>query len=582
MNSDPSRRSPTARRRPGALLACALVLAAPAYGATTFADRVFVHGAVLTADDRDTVAEALAVRGNTILAVGTDAEVRRHIGPRTEVVDLAGRALTPGLIDTHGHFAEDAARAEQGRIDLTGVRSVDELVARVRERAAAAAPGAWILGDGWDEGKFADGRPPSAADLDAVSGGHPVFLTQTTGHYAVANSRALELAGVTPALRDPVAGTIDRDPAGRPTGVLREAAQELVASRVPRPTPAERQAAIVKILAAAHREGLTAIKEIADRDTWEAYLALARARRLEARVCVLILAGTTLDSARAALATIEGGRRAARSVGDRLRACGAKIFMDGSAVARTAWSYEPWYRDAATPDAGATGYPSVDPAVFREQFHLFHAAGVQVGTHAIGERAIDWVVDTYAAELAEHPRRGLRHTIIHAYLPTPHAIETMGALQRDYDAGYPEVQPGFLWWLAGGYARSFGPARLPRTMPLRSYLEHGVRFGAGADYPVIPLAPRYGLWAAVAREAQDGSHPYGTAEAIDVHAALAAYTRWAAPLLGFETFAGQLKPGARADLAVWHRNPYRVSPGELKDLACDLTLLDGRVVYRAP
>ena len=218
----------------------------------------------------------------------------------------------------------------------------------------------------------------------------------------------------------------------------------------------------------------------------------------------------------------------------RLLACGAKIFMDGSTAARTAWVSQPWHKNSTEIDEGNFGYPTMEPEVYRQMVRLFHQAAVTVGTHAIGDRAIDWVVDTYALVLKETPTPGLRHTIIHAYLPTPHAITTMATLEKQYDAGYPELQPPFLWWLGKTLSASLGPDRLPLAMPLKTYLDHGVRWGGGSDHYVAPYPARYGLWASVERESLAGTHPFGMSEAVDIHTALRSYTAWAAPLLFLE------------------------------------------------
>ena len=278
---------------------------------------------------------------------------------------------------------------------------------------------------------------------------------------------------------------------------------------------------------------MTAVKDPwIERPTWDAYVELLREGKLTERVCVLWSAGNTLDSARKALAEIQAQPRPPQSLGDgRLLSCGAKIFMDGSGGARTAWMYKDWNKDSTGVDAGNSGYPALDPEVYRQQVRLFHDAGVHVGTHAIGDRAIDWVVDTYAQVLAEKPTRGLRHSIIHANIPTDHAIATMALLQSKYDAGYPEAQAPFTWWIGDTYAGNFGPERSQRLMPLKTYLDKGIIWGGGSDYPVTPLPARYGLWASVEREALKGTfgpHPFGTAEAVDIHAALRSYTLWAA------------------------------------------------------
>jgi predicted amidohydrolase YtcJ len=562
--------------------------AAPGRGAATApprADLVLFNGTVLTVDGRDSVARALAVRKGKIVAVGTDAQILSLAGARTRRIDLNGRTATPGLIDSHAHIA-DGGVAELYHVKLSDVASVAEAVQRVREGIARLKPGEWLLGDGWDEGKLAERRYLTAADLDPVSPDNPVWLNQTTGHYGVANSAALKLAKISAGMPDPKAGTIDRDPNGTPTGVLKESAQDLVGDLIPPPSPEQRRAGILESIDLLHREGMTAVKDPwITRPTWDAYAELLREGKLDERICVLWSAGSTLESARAALAEIQAQPRPPHSLGDgRLLSCGAKIFMDGSGGGRTAWMYADWNRNSTGVDAGNRGYPSVDPQVYRQQVKLFHDAGVHVGTHAIGDRAIDWVVDTYAQVLAEKPTRGLRHSIIHANIPTDHALETMALLQKKYDAAYPEAQAPFTWWIGDTYAGNFGPERSQRLMPLKTYLNRGIIWGGGSDYSVTPLPARYGLWSSVEREALKGTYgrqPFGTAEAVDIHAALRSYTLWAARQLFLDTRTGSLEPGKDADIAVWDQNPYSMPSAELRNLHCELTLLGGAIVYNA-
>jgi predicted amidohydrolase YtcJ len=542
------------------------------------ADMVLVHGTVLTVDAEDSVAQAIAVRDGKIVAVGTDAQVMKLAGARTRVVDLHGRTATPGMIDTHSHYAEAGAE-DLFAIKLDDATSIAEIVNRVKKRAAAAKPGEWVQGRGWDEGKLAERRYVYAADLDAVSPQNPVILVNTTGHYATLNSYALRRAGITDTTANLANGTIDRDAAGHLTGVLKEGALAPVRSLVPKFTEEQIEQGILKEIDDLHREGVTAFKDTATPDQWKALHELNEQGRLDERVCMLWRAGETVATAEETLAEMQKASPTPREYQQgRLAACGAKIFMDGSAISRTAWSYEPWMKNGVL-DAGNTGYPNIDPQVYRQMVRLFHQAGISVGTHAIGDRAIDWVVDTYAVVENEKPTVGLRHSIIHAYLPTDPAVEEMAALQKEYDAGYPEVQPVFLWWLGESLPPSLGAERLARTMPLKTYLERGVRWSAGTDYGVAPLAPRFGLWASVEREALDGTKPYGTAEAVDVHVALRSYTAWAAPELFLEKEIGTLEAGKRADIAVWDQNPYTMPSAKLKDLKCEMTIVDGKVVY---
>jgi predicted amidohydrolase YtcJ len=544
------------------------------------ADIVLINGTILTVDPQDSTAEALAIRAGKITAVGTRQQILALTGSHTQIIDLHGRTATPGLIDTHGHY-QDGGVDQLYNIPLSDATSIAEIVRRVQAKAATAKPGEWIRGAGWDEGKLAENRYVYASDLDKVSPNNPVYLRNTTGHYAAVNSYALRLAHITAESKNPPAGTIDRDASGAATGVLKEQASTDMLALIPPPSIEQRKQGILKSVDGLHREGMTSFKEIGSPDTWSAYQQLLTEGKLDERVCMLWLAGSTLDTAKKALVEIQKNPRPPHSAGDgKLVACGAKIFMDGSTAARTAWVYQPWHKNSTEIDAGNFGYPTVDPEVYRQMVRLFHQAGVTVGTHAIGDRSIDWVVDTYALVLKETPTPGLRHTIIHAYIPTPHAITTMATLQKQYDAAYPELQTPFLWWIGKSIAASLGPDRLPLTMPLKTYLDHGVRWGDGSDYYVTPFPARYGLWASVQRETLAGTHPFGMSEAVDIHTALRSYTAWAAPLLFLEDKVGTLEPGKQADIAIWDSNLYTIPSEKLKDIKCEMTIFNGRIVFK--
>ncbi len=550
------------------------------------ADLVLLHGKVITVDRHDSVAQAIAIRGGRIIAVGTDGEVQALAGPKTQTIDLRGRAATPGLIDTHAHISQGGFSEVYG-VRLSDASSVADIVARVKAAVARLKPGEWVQGEGWDEGKLSERRYVFAKDLDAVSPDNPVWLGQTTGHYGVANSYAMRLGKVGGATKDPPAGTIDRDAQGAPTGVLKESAQDLVSRLIPEPSVQQLQTGIAHMLEELHREGMTAFKDpLINPSVWAAYKGLLDSGKLTADVCVLWGAGATVASAQKALASIQAQPRPPASLGDgRLLSCGAKIFMDGSGGARTAWLYKEWNKNFREIDRGNFGYPAEEPEVYRQQVRLLHQAGVNVGTHAIGDHAIDWVVDTYAQLLAEKPTKGLRHSIIHGNLPTDHAVETMAMLQKKYDAGYPEMQAEFLWWIGDNYAANFGQDRSQHLVPLKTLETRGVRWSGGSDFPVTPIPARLGIWSAVDRQTLKGtwgSQPFGTAESVDIHSVLRAYTANAAPALFLENRTGSLEKGKDADIAVWDKDPYTVPSKELRDLKCQLTIFRGKVVYQAP
>jgi len=551
---------------------------------TGSADLVLTHGRILTVDAQDRIVEALAVRDGRVVAVGDDRTIRAWIGARTQVIDLKGRTATPGLIDAHAHISSGGLAQVRG-IDLSDARSVAEVVQRVAERARTLPPDAWLLGSGWDEGKFAERRYVLARDLDGVSGDHPVWLDQTTGHYGTANTRALKLAGISSETPNPPAGTIDRGADGAPSGVLKEAARDGLLAQIPPPSDTQRRDGILASLALMAREGMTGVKDpMIGEDDWRAYRSLAATGQLTAHICTLWGAGPTLEDADRLIARLRElpGPRVGRA---DLAACGVKLFMDGSGGGRTAWMYDDWNTGSTGTDAGNRGYPLIDPDDYRRLVDRFTAAHIPIGTHAIGDRAIDWVVDAYEAALGAHPSQGLRHSIIHANVPTDHALEVMARLQSGFDAAYPEAQGPFTWWIGDNYAGNFGPKRSLRLNPFATYLRRGIRWAGGSDYDVTPLPARFGLWASVAREtlaARFGRTPFGTSESVGVHVALRSYTAWAARQLFIEDEAGSLEPGKSADIAVWDRDPYTVPTAALRDMHCELTLYRGRIVWADP
>lgn len=572
--------------RRGSALALLVALAGCAGGPEP-ADLVLVGGRIITVDSVDRVAEALAVRGDRIVAVGTDADIEPLIGPRTRRVDLAGRAVTPGLIDAHAHFAWGGAdRIRLIDLSYPAVKTVAEVQARVAERAAATPKGEWIQGRGWDEGKLAERRFLTRADLDAVAPDHPVWLGQTTGHYGVANSAALALAKVDRTTVDPPGGTIDRDGRGEPTGILKESAQSLVSSLIPPPSESLRARGIAELAREFNREGMTALKDPGiESGVWDAYRRALADSALTVRVFALWQGGESMADADRLIAARAASSKPYESTGDdRLISGGVKLFLDGSGGARTAWLYQDWNRNYTDVDRGNTGYPASNPDTLRALIRRYHDAGFHVSVHSIGDRAIDWTMDSYVEALAATPVAGRRHGIIHANIPTDRALDLMARLQREFDAGYPEPSPAFTWWIGDTYAGNFGPERSRRLNPFRTFQAKGIRWAGSSDFNVTPFPARFGIWSAVTREpllGVYGADPFGRDEAVDVRAALRAFTIDAAHQLFLERKIGSLEVGKYADLVVWDRDPYAIAPAELKEMRAQLTVFNGTVVFES-
>lgn len=599
------------------LLCASLLLAsriAPAQ--TDKADLILLHGHILTEDARDSVAQAIAIRKGVILKAGTDQELEALAAPGAKIIDLHGRTATPGLIDTHAHISLGGVD-EVFSIPLSDATSVAEIVARVKARAAQAKPDEWILGAGWDEGKLAEHRYVTAEDLDKAAPNNPVWLMHTTHHYGVANSLVLKMAHIDASTPDPEHGTIDRYPGStRPTGVLKEeTAMTPVLRLIPATTVEQFRQGLLHNQKVMLSEGMTAVKDPEiEQPIWNAYKSLLDSGQLKIRVCVLWAAGTSMETARKALAEINSVPRAPATLGNgHLVSCGVKLFMDGSGGARTGWSWDAWLRNADTPDytdggAPNAGYPHIDPTTYREMVRFFHTNGVNIGTHAVGDQAMDWVVDSYAEAEKADPRPGLRHSIIHANLPTPHALDVIADLERKYDAGYPEMQAEFLWWIGDIYAASYGaaghplaelahplpgpvtgynrgPERAVHLIPLKTLEQRGILWSGGSDYNVTPLAARYGLWASVARQTARGTfglQPFGLQESVSAATALRSYTAWSARQLFLEDRIGTLEAGKQADIAVWDRDITQIPTDQIKEMKCLMTLVDGEVVYRSP
>jgi len=526
-------------------------------------ETIYTNGLVWTGVPFQATAEAIAVRDGTIVAVGSAAAVAKLAGPATRTVDLGGRFVVPGLMDTHTHFLPGGFQLAS--VDLRGAASREEVVRRLGEFAKGLPKGRWITGGGWDHEAWG-GELPTREWIDAVTPDHPVFVNRLDGHMALANSIALALAGVTSSTRDPEGGLIVRGEKGTPTGILKDEALNLVGRVQPAPSDEERDEALARAMAHAASHGVT---QIHDMGTWD---DLAAYRRAAARgaLTLRVYAFVPLDSwPRLAELVKKEGRG-----DDELRWGGLKGFVDGSLGSTTAWFHQP-FTDAPT----MSGLVVTDPAQLAMDIRKADAAGLQVAVHAIGDRANDWLLDAYAQAANANGPRDRRFRIEHAQHLTGGAIPRFAAL-----GVVPSMQPYHTIDDGRWAEKRIGPERIRTTYAFRFLLGAKARLAFGSDWTVAPLSPIEGIYAAVTRRTLDGKNPNGWVpeQKITVEEALRAYTQggaWA----GFqEDRLGTLEPGKLADFVVLSEDLFRIDPNEMQKVRVLRTVVGGREVYTAP
>jgi predicted amidohydrolase YtcJ len=534
-------------------------------------DTIFANGLVRTLDPITPTAEAVLVRNGRVLTVGTLAAIRDQAGPGARTIDLAGSALLPGFIESHNHF--QASGLGFAHVDLRADRcaSIGEMQRLLAERAAATEPGGWVIGRGYDQTLLAENRHPERADLDAASPDHPVVIFHISYHGLVANSRALELAGVTNETDDVPGGEILRDDRGQPTGVLLESpAMSLVSRLLPTPDVSDRRSGLG--LARDHflPRGVSAVHDakISSMDEVRAYASAIAGDELPIRAYMMI--GPELYDAE-----LEGqAGDLGKSFGlpeDRLVAGPVKLFQDGAIQAYTASLTQPYF-DA--PDE--FGVKIHDPAFLKEEIVRFHRAGHQIAIHGNGDSAIDDILNGYEAALEAHPRDDHRHRIEHCQTARPDQLERMARL-----GVVSSVFINHLWHFGDRHlSRFLGPERANRMEPLASMSRLGIRWGLHSDFPVTEVDPLMGIWLAVNRRTS-GGQSIGPDEAVSVEQALRGFGPDAA-YLGFqEKRLGTIAPGFLADFVALSADPA-ADPESIKDLVVQATIIGGEVVYQAP
>lgn len=531
---------------------------------------ILFNGEIHTQDLKIPRATALAIQGNRILAVGTDAEIRELAEPGTEQVDLSGRLVLPGLTDSHFHYYDWALSRRW--LTLTATASLLDLREQVAHAASQMPPGQWILGRGWNETYWTVPQLPTRADLDSVAPAHPVILWRSDMHLALANSLALQQAGITgdtPAPRD---GVIDHDSSGQPTGVLRELAVNLVSEIIPPSSEGETIQAMRGGFSVLHRLGLTGVHDFRIMGGADGQPAFRAWQQLQAAGEVAMRVWMNLPGERLGEAVSLGLRT---GFGDPyLRIGHLKFFTDGSQGARTAWMLEQ-YEDAGY------GLPLTPPEELAEAVQRADGAGLSVAIHAIGDRANREVLNIFE-RLAQDKRASV--TVPPA---APHRIEHVQMIQAN-DVGrlarlgvVASVQPIHATDDIPMVEASVGPrARL--AYRFRDMLDAGARLALGSDCPVADPNPLWGILAAVTRQRRDGT-PHGgwhPEQRITVAEAVWGFSMGPALVSGREAELGSLTPGKLADLIVLDRDIYTIPPIEIAQAQVVMTIFDGQIVYR--
>ena len=538
-------------------------------------DTVYLNGTVVTVNEAGTTAEAVATRGDEIIAVGNDSEVEALAGRSTRVVNLEGKTMLPGFYAPHDHFPGAGTLATRS-VNLNSppmgeMRTIADVVAALRQKATETMSGEWVNGRGYDDTLLEEGRHPTRYDLDQASTEHPIYISHTSGHLAVANSLALEMAGVTRDTPQPPGGVIQKDPAtGEPNGVFEESGG-LVGRLLPPATEEERQEAIQAAVDIYVRQGVTTA--VVTGGGRSSFVDLQKARDagiLGIRIVQMMSRGSPGVPTAAETAGIVSG------FGDtRIRLGGIKIIQDGSNQGYTGYFTEPYH----TPyhgDPDYRGYPRRSEQDLVVMVQELHRAGYQIAIHGNGDAAIDQILNAYEAAQAEYPRADARHRIEHTQLVRKDQLDRMAELGVT-----PSFFVGHVFYWGDRHRDIFmGPERAAGISPLRSAKARGLRFTIHDDTPVTPVDPLQLIWVSANRLTRT-DQVLGPEERVEPEVALRALTADAAWQNFEEDIKGSIEPGKLADLVILSDNPLAVDTEAILEIEVLETIVGGETVYRA-
>jgi predicted amidohydrolase YtcJ len=539
----------------------------PAIASDVEPELIVFNGIIYTgegfADGNPRTVEAMAIGGGKVLYLGSSENVKRHAGPNTQMRDLGGAGhsvfIFPGFNDAHAHLG--TAGQTKLNLDLTGIESLPALLAKTKAFASSATTGKWIVGFGWDHTLWPQKTLPTRQQLDRVTGGHPALLQRIDGHIALANSAALKAAGITGKMVPPQGAAIDLDLSGEPTGILRESAQNLVSKVIPLPSHDERMREDLLAIADALMHGVTSVQDNSDWDDFLIYEELERAGKLNLRITEWLPFAAPLNELR--------GMRAHHDVKDPMLHTGMlKGFMDGSLGSRTAAMKAPF-----ADDHGNVGLAQFKQSELNQMALERAGAGFQMGFHAIGDEAAAMALDAFAQPGIP---RSARNRIEHAQVVDPADIPRFAQLGI-----IASMQPNHLLTDMNWAEARLGPERAAYSYAWKAFLDAGVPLAFGTDYPVEPITPFRGLYAAATRMNEAGNRTYFPENKITRGQALYAYTQGSAYAEFAEGHKGRLTPGYDADFILVDRDLYAVAATELLQTKVLETYVAGRQVYVA-
>jgi len=551
------------KRRPNAFTACRQNRPTDGQGEvrTIAADFVFYGGPVY--DPVSGIKEAVATKGNRILASGSKAEIMALAGPRTRQYDLEGSLLMPGFIDAHLHITGHGTGLSQVNCKYPAVLSIGDIQHAFRERVRSSPPGTWVLGRGYDHLKLSEKRHPTRYDLDAVSIQHPILLTRTCGHICVVNSVALALAGITADTPDPVGGKIDRDEGGAPNGVLREAGQRFL-----RELAAPSHEELVKGTVAASEHlvslGITSVHDASgSTPLMRAIVEAVESGRAKIRIYTML--GSSDPEFQNAF--LRSGLRTGFG-NEHLRLGPMKLMTDGSSSGPTAATRRPY-----AVDPGNSGILYFTQEEITAKHTAAHRAGFQVTAHAVGDRAVEMNINGIESAVSAFPRPDPRHRIEHCAMTGAELrsrIKRLGIV--------PISQPVFFHEFGDGYVLNYGRERAEQMFTTASFIREGIPFAMSTDCPVTFPDPTLNISVAMTRRTMTGD-VVGPGERITLEQALYGYTMGGAYAAFEEKVKGSLEPGKLADLVVWTGNPFGAAPDQIRGMTARMTMINGQVVF---